>query len=121
MAEVIRVALADDHTLLRKGLRALLNNEPDIEVIAEVADGAEAEIEPRPAFSEREQKVLRLTAEGFSNHEIGQQLFISPKTVDTYWQRIMEKLGLHHRSESVGDALNRGLLKADDPSPATAT
>jgi two-component system, NarL family, response regulator NreC len=67
----------------------------------------------RPALSEREQEVLRLTAEGFSNHEIGGQLYISPKTVDTYRQRIMEKLGLHHRSELVRYALNRGLLKAD--------
>jgi DNA-binding NarL/FixJ family response regulator len=42
MSDRIEVILADDHTLLRKGLRALLNNEPDIEVIAEAADGAEA-------------------------------------------------------------------------------
>ena len=58
--------------------------------------------------------MLRLTAEGISNQEIGRQLFISPKTVDTYRQRIMEKLGLHHRSELVRYALNRGLLKADE-------
>lgn len=61
-------------------------------------------------LSEREVEVLRLTAEGFSNSEIGRQLFLSPKTVDTYRQRIMEKLGLHHRTELVRYALATGLL-----------
>jgi two-component system, NarL family, response regulator NreC len=228
MTEKIRVILADDHTLLRKGLRALLSSEPDIEVIAEAGDGGEAvraaerlrpdvivmdlsmpnvdgmqataqirdlgletkvlvltmhneeeyllkvleaggagyvlkqsadtelvhairavhrgeaflypsgvrmllqsylrgghatetREEPRPALSEREEEVLRLTAEGFSNQEIGRQLYISPKTVDTYRQRIMEKLGLHHRSELVRYALNRGLLKADENTAPAAT
>jgi DNA-binding NarL/FixJ family response regulator len=37
-----RVLLADDHTLVRSGLRMLLDAQPDIEVVAEAADGAEA-------------------------------------------------------------------------------
>lgn len=40
--EKIRVLLADDHAVLRAGLKALLNAEPDIEVIAEASDGLEA-------------------------------------------------------------------------------
>ena len=55
--------------------------------------------------------VYALTAEGFSSREIGQKLFISPKTVDTYRSRIMDKLGLSHRSELVRFALRVGLLK----------
>ena len=62
-------------------------------------------------LSSREQEVLALTAEGFSSREIGQKLFISPKTVDTYRSRIMHKLGLGHRSELVHFALRVGLLK----------
>jgi DNA-binding NarL/FixJ family response regulator len=62
------------------------------------------------ALSPREREVLALTAEGFSSREIGKQLFISPKTVDTYRARIMEKLGLNHRSELVRYALKVGLL-----------
>lgn len=62
-------------------------------------------------LSTREQEVLALTAEGFSSREIGQKLFISPKTVDTYRSRIMDKLGLTHRSELVRFALKVGLLK----------
>lgn len=62
-------------------------------------------------LSSREQEVLALTAEGFSSREIGKKLFISPKTVDTYRARIMDKLGLNHRSELVRFALRVGLLK----------
>lgn len=63
-------------------------------------------------LSAREREVLALTAEGFSSREIGKKLYISPKTVDTYRARIMEKLKLNHRSELVRFALNVGLLKA---------
>ena len=40
--ERIRVLLADDHAVLRAGLRALLNGQPDIEVVSEAGDGREA-------------------------------------------------------------------------------
>ncbi|NYI44237.1 DNA-binding NarL/FixJ family response regulator [Nocardioides aromaticivorans] len=38
----IRVLLADDHALVRRGVRLILEQQPDIEVVAEAADGAEA-------------------------------------------------------------------------------
>ncbi len=76
---------------------------------------AEAGKEPSPLerLTDREREVAALTAEGFSATEIGKKLFISPKTVDTYRSRIMEKLGLKHRSELVRFALRTGLLKAE--------
>jgi len=217
MADPIRVVLADDHTIFRAGLRALLELEDDVEVVGEAATGDEAterarELRPDivvmdlsmpggsgleatrriaalelgvkvlvltvhaeeeylvpvvdagasgyltkasadrdlmeairtvargevylPArattlllkqyrtaeesegeggrlreLSSREREVLALTAEGFSSSEIGQKLFISPKTVDTYRSRIMQKLGLNHRSELVRFALKVGLLR----------
>jgi len=58
----------------------------------------------------RERDVLRRIALGYSAPEIGAQLQISPKTVDTYKQRIQEKLGLTHRSDYVQLALKLGLL-----------
>jgi two-component system response regulator NreC len=71
---------------------------------------------PRPPaggqLSEREGEVLGLTAEGYSNAEVGARLFLSPKTIDTYRSRTMEKLGLHHRAELVRYALDTGLLQA---------
>src|SRR5512143_330687 len=38
----IRVLIADDHTIVRSGIRLLLENEPDIEVVGEALDGAQA-------------------------------------------------------------------------------
>jgi two-component system, NarL family, response regulator NreC len=61
-------------------------------------------------LTQREQDVLKYVAQGYSAPEIGERLFISPKTVDTYKQRIQEKLGLAHRSDYVQLALRLGLL-----------
>ena len=71
------------------------------------------EANPLEELSDREREVLALTAEGFSSSEVGKKLFLSPKTVDTYRARLMQKLGLSHRSELVRLALKTGVLKAD--------
>jgi DNA-binding NarL/FixJ family response regulator len=73
-------------------------------------DPAKAERERFEKLTERERDVLKLVAEGYSAPEIGERLFISPKTVDTYKQRIHEKMGLAHRAEYVQLALRLGLL-----------
>lgn len=217
MSERIRILLADDHAVLRAGLRALLSAEPDMEVVGEAGDGEEAvrqaallrpdvvvmdiampgggglqatrairalglpckvliltmhaeeqyllpvieaggsgyvlksgadsdlieairivhrdEVFLYPSAAKmllskylervdaddaaydgltpREREVLRLTAEGYTGQEIAERLVLSPKTIDTYRQRVMEKLNLHHRSELVKYALRKGLLRAD--------
>ncbi len=216
MSEMLRVSLADDHQILREGLRALLNGQKDMRVVAEAGTGAEVlrlasevpldvavldlgmpdmngldvirEIRQRGlpikivvlsmhsgrefvtqamelgsdgyvpkssahvdliqairvvhsgqrflhpvaatamvdkmvndqliakmlhSLSEREQEVLKLTALGFTSREIGKQLSLSPKTIDTYRERLMEKLDLHHRADIVQFALNAGLLSQD--------
>jgi DNA-binding NarL/FixJ family response regulator len=74
-------------------------------------DPAQVERERYEKLTDRERDVLRLVAQGFSAPEIGERLFISPKTVDTYKQRIQEKMGLSHRSEYVQLALKLGLLE----------
>jgi DNA-binding NarL/FixJ family response regulator/succinate dehydrogenase/fumarate reductase flavoprotein subunit len=222
MGETIRVVLADDHAVLRAGLRALLNMQPDIEVVGEAANGDEAirQVEAlRPnvvvmdlampgtsgleairhltrhypqvhtlvltmhsedqfilgtlkaggsgyvlksaadvelihairqvhagelffdrqamqllleyhannssnsaqedVLSEREHEVLLLTVQGYSSREIGQRLFISAKTVDTYRQRLMQKLGLSHRADLVQYAIRQGLLLSPGAVPET--
>ncbi len=65
-------------------------------------------------LTDRERDVLRLIAEGYTAPEIGEKLNISPKTVDTYKQRINEKLGLTHRADYVKFALKLGILHGDD-------
>jgi DNA-binding NarL/FixJ family response regulator len=64
-------------------------------------------------LSAREREVLALTAAGHTSNEIAGQLGLSPKTVDTYRSRIMEKVGLRHRSELIRLALRTGLLRAE--------
>lgn len=64
-------------------------------------------------LTDREQVVLKMVAEGYTAPEIGEHLTISPKTVDTYKQRIGEKLGLTHRTDYVKFALKLGLLRTD--------
>jgi DNA-binding NarL/FixJ family response regulator len=73
---------------------------------------------PLEKLSEREREVLALTAEGYSSAEIGKKLFLSPKTVDTYRARMMQKLGLAHRAELVRLALDTGMLKAAPTPPS---
>jgi DNA-binding NarL/FixJ family response regulator len=62
------------------------------------------------SLSDRERAVLRLVAEGFNGPEIGLRLAITAKTVDTYKQRIENKIGLAHRSDYVRFAVDAGLL-----------
>ena len=64
-------------------------------------------------LTDRERDVLRLIAEGYTAPEIGEKLNISPKTVDTYKQRINEKLGLTHRADYVKFALKLGILRSE--------
>jgi NarL family two-component system response regulator LiaR len=45
MTEPIRVLIADDHAIVRKGIRALLATEPDVEVVGEAPDGKQAILE----------------------------------------------------------------------------
>src|SRR4051812_42844855 len=47
MTEKIRILIADDHAVVRKGLRTLILSEPDIELIGEAADGMEAVLKAR--------------------------------------------------------------------------
>jgi len=64
-------------------------------------------------LTERERNVLVLVARGYSAPEIGERLSISPKTVDTYKQRVNEKLSVTHRAEYVRIAMRLGLLAED--------
>jgi two-component system response regulator NreC len=209
--EAIRIVLADDHAVVRSGLRMLLDNESDFEVVAEAANiedacryvrghhpkvlvldlnmpggssleaipaireespdtqivvltmqkepafarealsagalgyvlkeaaddelveavrraavgesylnpalGARMAAEPPPGppddLSEREVEVLRLIALGHTNAEIGEQLYLSVRTVETHRSHIQQKLRLSSRAELVGYALDRGLISTE--------
>jgi two-component system response regulator NreC len=76
--------------------------------------GARIASEPPPGppggLSERETDVLRLIALGHTNAEIGEQLYLSVRTVETHRAHIQQKLGLSTRAELVGYALEKGLI-----------
>ena len=64
-------------------------------------------------LSLREREVLRLLAQGHSNKQIGDQIRVSVKTVETYRTRLREKLGLRGRAELYRFALESGILDTD--------
>jgi two-component system response regulator NreC len=209
--QTIRIVLADDHEVVRTGLRMLLDSQPDFEVVAEASDtesarryvlghhpkvlvldlnmpgGSSLEAIPamreefpdtqivvltmqkEPAFarealsagalgyvlkeaahaelveavrraavgesylnprlgarmasesppgppddlSPREVDVLRLIALGNTNTEIGEQLYLSVRTVETHRSHIQQKLRLSSRAELVAYAIDRGLISTE--------
>ena len=77
-------------------------------------DPVQTEREQYERLTDRERAVLKLVGLGYTAPEIGERLFISPKTVDTYKQRIQEKLHLSHRTQYVQLALRLGLLTQNE-------
>ncbi len=217
MSEPITVLIVDDHTVVRRGLTALLNTERDIRVVGEAANGREAVAQaetlaprvilmdlvmpemdgvsataaimarhphahilvltsfgsdvklfpaikagavgyllkdttpqelvtairraaagesslnpavarrllrelahetpagtPEEPLSRREIDVLRLVAQGLSNDQIGERLFISEATVRTHVSSILVKLGLTNRTQAALYALQHGVASIDD-------
>ncbi|HVL22848.1 MAG TPA: response regulator transcription factor [Thermomicrobiales bacterium] len=68
------------------------------------------ELDLGEVLSEREREVVKLTAEGYTAQQAAEILSLSPKTVETYRHRAMQKLGLTNRAELVRYALRAGLL-----------
>lgn len=58
----------------------------------------------------RELEVLTLIAEGLSNREIGERLFVSENTVKTHSSRLFEKLGVSRRVQAVQKGRELGLI-----------
>lgn len=64
-------------------------------------------------LTKREKEVLSLVANGKSNTEVANELFISTKTVDTHKTHILEKLGLKNTAELVKYAIKNKLITVD--------
>jgi len=61
----------------------------------------------------REQEVMAMVAEGLSTNEIGERLFISPKTIENHRSSIMRKLDLHSTIEIARYAAKLGIIDID--------
>ena len=64
-------------------------------------------------LSTREREVLQLLAEGRTGSEIAERLSLSPKTVETYRARLVEKLGIRDVAGLVRFAIQRGIISLE--------
>lgn len=112
LAEAVRAAARGESSLTPSVAR---------KVVQEFTRLATAPQPPKPAspgppvplpdgLSEREVEVLRLAAQGLSNREIGERLFIAEGTVKNHISNILSKLQLRDRVQAVLYARERGLL-----------
>lgn len=65
-------------------------------------------------LSQRESDILRLVAEGKTAKEIGEILFISPRTVENYKNMLLEKLGLHRTADLIKYAIKHKIVETED-------
>ena len=82
------------------------------EVLAERV-GRRAATSPLDSLSARERQILKLVADGCSSARIAEMLHLSPKTVDTYRSRLMDKLNISDLASLVKFAIQHGLTSLD--------
>jgi two-component system, NarL family, response regulator NreC len=129
--EIVLLTMERDLTLARRALEAgargyLFKDSAHVELIEAVraAAGGDRYLAPavaaglkdedgghkQPLLSPREREVLKLMALGHTNREIGEQLALSVRTVETHRAHIQQKLGLSSRPELTRYALANGLI-----------
>jgi DNA-binding NarL/FixJ family response regulator len=86
--------------------------EPSIENYAQRVRGSDT-LDLYDTLTNREREVLHLAAEGHTNVEIGNRLFISPRTVESHRANVMHKLRLRSQVDLVRYALQRGILSLE--------
>lgn len=116
LIDAIRVVAAGEFFVRPSVARILAANA----IHQRAASPADEQRERFETLSPRERAVLRHVAAGYSGVEIARMLGITPKTVDTYKNRIGQKLGVTHRTDYVRLALRLGLLGDEDSAPPRA-
>lgn len=97
LVEAIETVMKDEVYISRQGAQILAKAQKHIE-------------SKQPELSEREMEVLQFVARGFTCREIGEKLFLSVRTVETYRMRLMHKLKLKNRSELVDYAVKNHII-----------
>jgi DNA-binding NarL/FixJ family response regulator len=70
----------------------------------------DSQLDPYDMLTSREREVLHLAAQGMTSTETANRLCISPRTVEVHRARVMQKLGLHNRTELIHFAIRRGII-----------
>ena len=84
---------------------------PQVADLALQALASEAPADPFSTLSPRERQIVTMVVNGLSSSAIGEQLHLSPKTVDTYRSRVMAKLGVSGVTALVRLAVREGLVE----------
>lgn len=110
LVHAIEVVAAGDALLAPSITRRLISD-----FARTATPGAAIDAARLSCLTEREREVLELIAQGLSNTQIAQTLFISPATAKTHVARIMTKLDAHERAQLVIIAYETGLVTAGVP------
>jgi DNA-binding NarL/FixJ family response regulator len=103
LVEACRAAMRGEPFLYPGGVRALMRDYVERARAGEVGRG--------DVLTPREEEIVKLVAEAYTNEEIGEMLFISKKTVERHRANILEKLGMRDRVELTRYAIRRGLVE----------
>ncbi len=113
LINAIRVVAAGESLLSPRATRALIARFLSQPHQAGVG-GADATLD---VLTEREREIVALVAQGMSNDDIAERLYLSPLTAKTHVNRAMAKLGARDRAQLVVLAYQSGLVRAGDPGP----
>jgi DNA-binding NarL/FixJ family response regulator len=91
----------------RRFLSASLSEWAINALVAKPADDAD----PLQSLTQRERMVVQLAAEGCTNGEVAEKLFISPRTAETHRTNLLRKLGLQTQTDLVRFAIRKGLIQ----------
>jgi DNA-binding NarL/FixJ family response regulator len=100
---------------LKRAVRVVLSGRTYIDPAFRVSPGEPRAL--RTELSPREVDVLRALAEGYTQREIGERLELSARTVETYRERLSDKLQLTSRADLVRYALETGILVLQSSDP----
>jgi DNA-binding NarL/FixJ family response regulator len=79
---------------------SLLDPSVTAKVLERVRDGSPSEPEELKSLTPQERRILELVAEGMTNRQIGERMFLAEKTVKNYMSNVLAKLGLERRAQA---------------------
>jgi LuxR family maltose regulon positive regulatory protein len=109
MARLLYEALSRDITpaYTRQLLAAFPDTEPDQSIETQESVSGTGLVEP---LTDRELEVLQLIAEGLTNREVGERLYLAANTVKAHTRTIYSKLGVNNRTQAVNRARALGII-----------